>query len=344
MKTREARFHGTGWKSRAIETSIRSPGEARTRSASSERGASGIQPERRAEPRRRTQYQRRPAGASPVTWENLGRTELAGCASRRDPGRLRVEQDLTERPHTGGSGWRPVVCLHHLTMLAFSVPGLSRRLLRARAMLAPSVVGGLTAISAPVWSQPASNPPPERVLTVTLADLDDDAFDFLIGWARGDGDILELAARGTARFALVGGLEPGLRVLGGAVRYRESVTSSVRARLRAEPRRSRGSARRASAVRSASDAARRALRDAARRKARDGRAASRPPRGWRGTPRSGNGSGRSMPPPTLRGGGEATSGGRARPRAPRGVGAGSRAPRSSAPRPRGSGSSRRRPG
>ena len=237
----------------------------------------------------------------------------------------------------------PLVCLHHLTMVASCVPGRSRRLLRTRATLV-SVFVGLTAISAPVWSQPASNPPPERVLTVTLADLDDDAFDFLIGWARGDGDILELAARGTARFALVGGLEPGLRVVGGAVRYRDNVTSSARARIRAEPRRSRRSARGASAVRSASDAARRALRDAARRKARDGRAASRPPRGWRGTPRSGSGSGRSMPPPTLRGGGEATSGGRARPRAPRGVGAGSRAPRSSSPRPRGSGSSRRRPG
>ncbi|MDE2659254.1 MAG: hypothetical protein OXI45_03520, partial [Acidobacteriota bacterium] len=48
------------------------------------------------------------------------------------------------------------------------------------------------------YAQDADNT--ARVLEVTLADLDEDALDFLIGWERWKGDILELASEGSARF------------------------------------------------------------------------------------------------------------------------------------------------
>ena len=42
--------------------------------------------------------------------------------------------------------------------------------------------------------------PAARVLEVTLADLDEDSLDFLIGWERWKGDILDLASEGYSRF------------------------------------------------------------------------------------------------------------------------------------------------
>jgi len=51
-----------------------------------------------------------------------------------------------------------------------------------------------------------------RVLEVNLADLDEDALDFLIGWERWKGDILDLASEGYARFTFVPllAIAPGL--------------------------------------------------------------------------------------------------------------------------------------
>ena len=51
-----------------------------------------------------------------------------------------------------------------------------------------------------------------RVLDVTLADLDEDSMDFLIGWERWKGDILDLASEGYARFTFVPlvAIAPGL--------------------------------------------------------------------------------------------------------------------------------------
>ena len=51
-----------------------------------------------------------------------------------------------------------------------------------------------------------------RVLEVTLADLDKDSLDFLIGWERWKSDILDLASEGYARFTFVPllAVEPGL--------------------------------------------------------------------------------------------------------------------------------------
>ena len=59
-------------------------------------------------------------------------------------------------------------------------------------------------------AQDADNTP--RVLEVTLADLDEDALDFLIGWERWKGDILDLASEGYARFTFVPvlAIAPGL--------------------------------------------------------------------------------------------------------------------------------------
>ena len=53
-----------------------------------------------------------------------------------------------------------------------------------------------------------------RVLEVTLADLDKDSLDFLIGWERWKSDILDLASEGYARFTFVPllAVEPGLPV------------------------------------------------------------------------------------------------------------------------------------
>ena len=51
-----------------------------------------------------------------------------------------------------------------------------------------------------------------RVLEVTLADLDEDALDFLIGWERWKGDVLDLASEGYVRFTFAPliAIAPGL--------------------------------------------------------------------------------------------------------------------------------------
>lgn len=48
-----------------------------------------------------------------------------------------------------------------------------------------------------------------RVLEVTLADLDEDSLDFLIGWERWKGDVLDVASESGSRYALVP-LLPGM--------------------------------------------------------------------------------------------------------------------------------------
>ena len=77
-----------------------------------------------------------------------------------------------------------------------------------------------------------------RVLEVTLADLDEDALDFLIGWERWKGDILDLASEGYARFTLAPliAIEPGLPADGRIGRWtfgtslRRALPRSARAR------------------------------------------------------------------------------------------------------------------
>ncbi len=63
-----------------------------------------------------------------------------------------------------------------------------------------------------VLSTAAAAQDPPRVLEVTLADLDEDSLDFLIGWERWKSDILDLASEGYARFTLAPllAVEPGL--------------------------------------------------------------------------------------------------------------------------------------
>lgn len=60
------------------------------------------------------------------------------------------------------------------------------------------------------YAQNAENTP--RVLEITLADLDEDSLDFLIGWERWKGDILDLASEGYARFTFAPllAIAPGL--------------------------------------------------------------------------------------------------------------------------------------
>ena len=75
------------------------------------------------------------------------------------------------------------------------------------------VVGGLAAAAAPLAAQPPGQPsgraPTEPgVLEFTISDLDDDHLDFLTGWDRNDGDLLEAFSRGTARFHLSVGFAP----------------------------------------------------------------------------------------------------------------------------------------
>lgn len=57
------------------------------------------------------------------------------------------------------------------------------------------------ALAAFAAAQPAA--PEPQALTVTIADLDEDQFDLLIGWDRETEDVLDRAGRGGTRFALV---------------------------------------------------------------------------------------------------------------------------------------------
>ena len=73
------------------------------------------------------------------------------------------------------------------------------------------LAAGLLAVSTAAETQETP-----RVLEVTLADLDKDSLDFLIGWERWKSDILDLASEGTARFMFVPllAVEPGLPAYG----------------------------------------------------------------------------------------------------------------------------------
>lgn len=356
----ENRSHGTRSKSRAMETSILSPGAAPTRRANPATGDSRIQPDRRATPFRRTQYQRFRLPRPPLTAIAPGAVENALFASGDGP----VVAATPDTFSRAGAAPRPLTLSEARGLLAWCpMPVFRPRFLRSRsargrtrlaAWLTGVVAGLFVTASSPALSQPMAEPPPGRVLTVTLADLDEDAFDFLIGWRRGDGDILDLASRGTARFALAGGLEPGLLVRGGAVRFRSAAVSSERASRRAVRGLSRRSIRRSAMT----DAAKQALRDAARRKAGGRRPGTRIPSGWRETPGRGrtlsprpprrpgavSSGGRATPPRPPRRPDAVSSGPRARPRPPQRVGSGAQSRRGSPPRPRDRGSSRRRPG
>jgi hypothetical protein len=74
--------------------------------------------------------------------------------------------------------------------------------MRALLLLAASL-----ALALPAHAQ--DEPRTARVLEVTLADLDEDSMDFLIGWERWKGDVLDLASKGGSRYALVP-IAPGM--------------------------------------------------------------------------------------------------------------------------------------
>lgn len=82
--------------------------------------------------------------------------------------------------------------------------------------LLPGLFGApvfLAVAAAPLAAQPPGPPsgraPTEPgVLEFTISDLDDDHLDFLTGWDRDDGDLLEAFSRGTARFRLLVALAP----------------------------------------------------------------------------------------------------------------------------------------
>ena len=189
-------------------------------------------------------------------------------------------------------------------------------------------------------AQDADNTP--RVLEVTLADLDEDSLDFLIGWERWKGDILDLASEGYARFTFVPllAVEPGLPADG-----RFSGWILAASERRATLRRSRPNR----PIRTA-----RAPRDRTSDRGRP-----RPPRGLaplgkpprfappgpRNTGRAPARGPRELGAPTPRGGSRGGASGASTGRAP----TGSAKPRGSSPRPRGpaavsrSGADRRNP-
>ena len=187
-----------------------------------------------------------------------------------------------------------------------------------------------------------------RVLEVTLADLDEDSLDFLIGWERWKSDILDLASEGYARFTFVPllAVEPGLPAGG-----RFSGWILAASERRATLRRSRPNPR---PIRTA-----RAPRDGASDRGRP-----RPPRGLaplgqpprfappapRNTGRTPARGPRGLGAPAPRGGSRGGAAGASTGRAPTGSAPTGRAkPRGSSPRPRGpaavsrSGTDRRNP-
>ncbi len=209
------------------------------------------------------------------------------------------------------------------------------------------LAAGLLAVSAAAEAQETP-----RVLEVTLADLDEDSLDFLIGWERWKSDILDLASDGYARFTFVPllAVEPGLpaggrfsgRILSGGILSGGILAASER---RATLRRSRPNR----PIRTA-----RAPRDGASDRGRP-----RPPRGLaplgkpprfappgpRNTGRAPARGPRELGAPTPRGGSRGGASGASTGRAP----TGSAKPRGSSPRPRGpaavsrSGADRRNP-
>ena len=100
---------------------------------------------------------------------------------------------------------------------------------------------GLVLLAAGLWWAPAASAQDAgntaRVLEVTLADLDEDSLDFLIGWERWKGDILDLASEGYARFtfAPLVAIAPGLPADGrfGAGNFESAVRTASRRSARA---------------------------------------------------------------------------------------------------------------
>lgn len=76
---------------------------------------------------------------------------------------------------------------------------------------APGLFAALFALAASSAAGATGLQPPEaRVLEFTISDLDEDHLDFLTGWDRRGGDLLEGFARGTARFRVGPGFSPVL--------------------------------------------------------------------------------------------------------------------------------------
>lgn len=100
---------------------------------------------------------------------------------------------------------------------------------------------GLVLLTAGLLLAPAAYAQDEartaRVLEVTLADLDEDSLDFLIGWERWKGDILDLASAGYARFTFAPliAIAPGLRADGrfGGWNFEAAVQAASRRSTRA---------------------------------------------------------------------------------------------------------------
>ena len=182
-----------------------------------------------------------------------------------------------------------------------------------------------------------------RVLEVTLADLDEDSLDFLIGWERWKSDILDLASEGYARFTFVPllAVEPGL-----PVNARFSGRTFAASGRRAVPRSSRPDPRPIRTARAPRD------RTSDRGRPRPPRGLAplgQPPRfappGPRKTGRAPARGPRGLGAPAPRGGSRGGAAGASTGRAP----TGSAKPRGTSPRPRGpaavsrSGADRRNP-
>ena len=107
---------------------------------------------------------------------------------------------------------------------------------------------GFVLVAAGLLLAPAAyaqdEPRTARVLEVTLADLDEDSLDFLIGWERWKGEILDLASEGYARFTFMPliAIAPGLPADGRFGRWtfgaslQQALPRSVRARRPARVR------------------------------------------------------------------------------------------------------------
>ena len=140
-------------------------------------------------------------------------------------------------------GWSPVSCSRAEGVPNIAEAGMARRGPRRRAgtrIAYPAFVMRVSVLAAAALvfaaETPAQEPP--RVLEVTLADLDEDSLDFLIGWDRGKSDILDLAAEGHARFtfapliAIAPGLAPDGRLAGWSFASAATRASRRSARLR----------------------------------------------------------------------------------------------------------------
>ncbi len=144
--------------------------------------------------------------------ERRGRTPGTVPASakraNRTPGRAARCAGGPARPGAGSAGPIPAVaagsgfCLHSDPMSPLAPT--------ARRLRSGAFPLGLLAASVPLSGVSAAQPPAAepRVLEFTIADLDEDQLDFLIGWDRDTGDLLEAFARGTTRFHRAFGFAP----------------------------------------------------------------------------------------------------------------------------------------